>query len=43
MPLWWLALCTSVYILGVFFHFASDMQKHTLLRSSRASLPGSVS
>ena len=31
MPLWWLALCTSVYILGIFFHFVSDMQKHTSL------------
>ena len=31
MPLWWLALYTSIYILGVFFHFASDMQKHTAL------------
>lgn len=31
MPLWWLALCTCVYIIGVFFHFASDMQKHTAL------------
>ncbi len=31
-PLWWLCICTSVYALGVFFHFASDMQKDTELR-----------
>jgi len=31
-PLWWLCICTSLYALGVFFHFASDMQKDTELR-----------
>ena len=31
-PAWYLGLCTSLYALGVFFHFASDMQKHTALK-----------
>lgn len=31
-PGWWLALCISLYALGVFFHFASDMQKHIALQ-----------
>lgn len=31
-PLWWLCICTSIFSIGVFFHFASDMQKHTELR-----------
>jgi protein-S-isoprenylcysteine O-methyltransferase Ste14 len=31
-PLWWLAVCTSLFGLGVFYHFASDMQKYTELR-----------
>jgi len=31
MPMPWLGLCIMTYIIGVFFHFASDMQKHTLL------------
>jgi steroid 5-alpha reductase family enzyme len=30
-PGWYLALCASLYIFGVFFHFASDMQKSTAL------------
>jgi steroid 5-alpha reductase family enzyme len=30
-PLWYLAACVALYALGVFFHFASDMQKHTAL------------
>jgi protein-S-isoprenylcysteine O-methyltransferase Ste14 len=31
MPLPWLAACISVFSLGIFLHFASDMQKHTTL------------
>lgn len=27
------AVCISVYVLGVFLHFAADMQKHTALQS----------
>jgi protein-S-isoprenylcysteine O-methyltransferase Ste14 len=34
-PGWWLALCVSVFSVGVFFHFASDMQKHTALKLKR--------
>ena len=30
-PAWLLTVCVSIYILGVFFHFASDMQKYTSL------------
>ena len=30
-PAWLLAACVSVFIFGVFFHFTSDMQKHTTL------------
>jgi protein-S-isoprenylcysteine O-methyltransferase Ste14 len=31
-PAWYLAMCISLYAFGIFFHFASDMQKHTALR-----------
>jgi protein-S-isoprenylcysteine O-methyltransferase Ste14 len=31
-PGWYLGVCISVYAFGVFFHFASDMQKHTALK-----------
>jgi steroid 5-alpha reductase family enzyme len=31
-PPWYLGLCVSLYALGLFFHFASDMQKHTALK-----------
>lgn len=31
-PPWLLALAVSLYTFGVFFHFASDMQKHTSLK-----------
>jgi protein-S-isoprenylcysteine O-methyltransferase Ste14 len=31
-PPWYLAMCITLYGFGVFFHFASDMQKHTALR-----------
>lgn len=30
-PAWWLAGCVAMYALGVFLHFASDMQKHISL------------
>jgi protein-S-isoprenylcysteine O-methyltransferase Ste14 len=32
VPSWCLGLCIALYGLGVFFHFASDMQKHTALK-----------
>lgn len=32
-PAWLLALCVSTFIVGVFFHFTSDMQKHTSLEA----------
>jgi protein-S-isoprenylcysteine O-methyltransferase Ste14 len=31
-PAWYLGLCASLYAFGVFFHFASDMQKHSALK-----------
>ena len=31
-PAWLLALCVSMYTLGVFLHFAADMQKHIELK-----------
>lgn len=31
-PAWFLGLCVAVYGFGVFFHFASDMQKHASLQ-----------
>jgi len=31
-PPWYLGICVSLYAFGVFFHFASDMQKHTALK-----------
>jgi steroid 5-alpha reductase family enzyme len=30
-PPWYLGLCVSLYVFGVFFHFTADMQKHTAL------------
>jgi steroid 5-alpha reductase family enzyme len=32
-PAWFLGVAIAVYAVGVFFHFASDMQKHTALRT----------
>lgn len=29
---WYVCLCISAYTIGIFFHFASDMQKHLQLR-----------
>jgi steroid 5-alpha reductase family enzyme len=37
-PGWYLALCVSLYTFGVFFHFAADMQKHTVLQLQPGSL-----
>jgi len=31
-PPWYLGMCIALYALGLFFHFASDMQKHTALK-----------
>jgi steroid 5-alpha reductase family enzyme len=31
-PAWYLGVCTSLNIFGVFFHYASDMQKYTALK-----------
>jgi steroid 5-alpha reductase family enzyme len=31
-PAWYLALCISLYIFGIFFHFAADMQKYVALK-----------
>jgi steroid 5-alpha reductase family enzyme len=31
-PPWYIGLCVSLFSFGVFFHFASDMQKHTALK-----------
>jgi protein-S-isoprenylcysteine O-methyltransferase Ste14 len=31
-PAWCLGGCVALYTLGVFLHFAADMQKHTFLR-----------
>ncbi len=30
-PAWLMGLCVSLFVFGVFFHFVSDMQKHTSL------------
>lgn len=37
-PVWYLAVCTSLFIFGVFFHFATDMQKYTSLKLKPDSL-----
>lgn len=31
-PSWYLAMCIAIYIFGVFFHFAADMQKNISLK-----------
>jgi protein-S-isoprenylcysteine O-methyltransferase Ste14 len=31
LPGWYLALCSAIFVVGVFFHFASDMQKYAAL------------
>ena len=30
-PGWWLALCIVFFAVGIFYHFAADMQKHIAL------------
>ncbi|MEE2755490.1 MAG: DUF1295 domain-containing protein [Myxococcota bacterium] len=30
-PAWWLGSATMIYVIGVFYHFVSDMQKHVTL------------
>ncbi len=37
-PAWLLAVCISVYTMGVFLHFSSDMQKFTALQLRPGSL-----
>jgi steroid 5-alpha reductase family enzyme len=32
VPPWYLGLCLVIYVIGVFFHVGSDMQKHTALQ-----------
>ena len=31
-PSWYLGMCVALYAVGVFLHFAADMQKHTALK-----------
>ena len=31
-PGWYAALCVAIYTVGIFFHFASDMQKYMAMR-----------
>ena len=31
-PNWCIAMCISIYVLGIFFHFTSDMQKYIQLK-----------
>jgi protein-S-isoprenylcysteine O-methyltransferase Ste14 len=37
-PAWYIGVCIIVYSFGVFFHFASDMQKHMSLAHRRGTL-----
>ncbi len=37
-PGWYLALCISIFIIGVFLHIASDMQKFTALKINPENL-----
>lgn len=32
VPAWYLALCISMFVFGVFFHFVTDMQKYVYLQ-----------
>lgn len=38
IPPWMICVCISVYIFGVFLHFASDMQKHMSMAHRRGTL-----
>lgn len=31
-PAWYIGMCVSMYVFGVFFHFSADMQKHISLQ-----------
>lgn len=31
-PAWWLGMCISMYVIGVFLHFTADMQKYVSLQ-----------
>jgi protein-S-isoprenylcysteine O-methyltransferase Ste14 len=31
VPAWYLGLCISMYVFGIFFHFTSDMQKSVMM------------
>ena len=35
---WYIAMCISIYIFGVFFHFTSDMQKFVQLKYNPSKL-----
>jgi len=37
-PGWYLAMCACLFSFGVFFHFATDMQKYTALKLKPGSL-----
>ncbi len=37
-PPWYMGLCVAMFAAGVFFHFASDMQKHMHLRLASGTL-----
>jgi protein-S-isoprenylcysteine O-methyltransferase Ste14 len=37
-PPWFYAICISMFSFGVFFHFASDMQKHVMMTHKRGTL-----
>lgn len=37
-PGWYLAMCVATFAFGIFFHFASDMQKHLHLHHARGTL-----
>jgi len=38
VPGWYSSMCVSMYSLGVFIHFATDMQKHMALKLKPSSL-----
>ncbi|MFC1583142.1 methyltransferase family protein [Candidatus Neomarinimicrobiota bacterium] len=37
-PAWYLGVCISIYIIGIFLHFATDMQKYVSLQLQSATL-----
>ena len=37
-PGWYLALCISMYTVGIFLHYTADMQKHMALRLNQGHL-----